>query len=51
MNKATQHPRHAPHAEPTDAPAWFITGCASGFGLERTRQAVARGADFPKAMT
>jgi NAD(P)-dependent dehydrogenase (short-subunit alcohol dehydrogenase family) len=49
MNKATQHaknaqhPRQAPHAEPTDAPVWFITGCSTGFGLELTRQAIARG--------
>ena len=49
MNKATQHaknaqrPRHAPHAEPTDVPVWFITGCSTGFGLELARQAIERG--------
>ncbi len=40
--------KNAPHPEPTDAPAWFITGGFSGLGLKRARQAVARGADCPK---
>jgi NAD(P)-dependent dehydrogenase (short-subunit alcohol dehydrogenase family) len=38
-----QQEEHAAHAHAGKAPVWFITGCSTGFGLELTRQAIARG--------
>ena len=46
MNKPTQRAKnahHAEHAQRTDPPVWFITGCSTGFGLELTKQAMQKG--------